>query len=317
MKTQNFQTFKDSLASKSTSNTPNHDLFLTQPIHLQSTTTTPQSRPFPSLTGAIPYICLMGIFSLILSIVLVIAISKIPKIVIYGTIAITFILIVVGIIAGLVTGVVALAIACAVFGLVWGILVAVMFCCWKDQFQAAIVLLKVTGNFLKSKPTVLLAPVFTMFVSSFYFIFWVVSFVAIQLSRAPESASAGSRQINSYDIFSIIWVFFSLFYSYFFYYVMVFLIATATAMWYFNIDGNYLLKGLSHIWKSHIGSLTFASLIVTIVGMLKSAANNNNDGEQNACAMVCMCLVRCCLQFLEDLIKTLNHNAVIVMSVKG
>jgi hypothetical protein len=68
-----------------------------------------------------------------------------------------------------------------------------MFCCWKDQFQAAIVLLKVTGNFLKSKPTVLLAPLFTMFVSFFYFIFWVVSFVAIQLSRAPETANAGSR----------------------------------------------------------------------------------------------------------------------------
>jgi hypothetical protein len=129
----------------------------------------------------------MGIFSLILSIVLVIAISKIPKLVIYGTIAITFILIAVGIIGGVATGLHVLAIICAFFGLVWGILVAVMFCCWKDQFQSAIVLLKVTGNFLKSKPTVLLAPLFTMFVSFFYFIFWVISFIAIQLSRAPES----------------------------------------------------------------------------------------------------------------------------------
>jgi hypothetical protein len=60
---------------------------------------------------------------------------------------------------------------------------------------------------------------------------------------------------------------------------MIFLIATATAMWYFNIDGNYIVKGLSHIWKSHIGSLTFASLMITIVGMLKSAANNNNNSD--------------------------------------
>jgi hypothetical protein len=97
---------------------------------------------------------------------------------------------------------------------------------------------------------------------------------------------------------------------------MVFLIATATALWYFNIDGNYILKGLKNIWSSHIGSLTFASMMVTIVSMLKSAANNNGD-QQNGCAIVCLCIVKCCLQFLEDLIKTLNHNAIIVMSVKG
>ena len=97
---------------------------------------------------------------------------------------------------------------------------------------------------------------------------------------------------------------------------MVFLIATATALWYFNMEGNFILKGLKNIWSSHIGSLTFASLMVTIVSMLKSAANNNNN-QQNGCALVCLCIVKCCLQFLEDLIKTLNHNAVIVMSVKG
>lgn len=58
---------------------------------------------------------------------------------------------------------------------------------------------------------------------------------------------------------------------------MVFLIATATAMWYFKIDGNYIFKGLSYICNGHIGSLTFASIMVTVVSMLKSAASNNNN----------------------------------------
>jgi hypothetical protein len=97
---------------------------------------------------------------------------------------------------------------------------------------------------------------------------------------------------------------------------MVFLIATATAMWYFNVEGNYILRGLSYVWSGHIGSLTFASIMVTVVGMLKSATNNNSQ-DQNPCAFVCLCIVRCCLSFLEDLIKVLNHNAVIVMSIKG
>lgn len=59
---------------------------------------------FPSMASAIPYICLMGLFSLILSVVLVIAISKIPRIVIYGMIVLTFVLIAVGIVGGIVFG---------------------------------------------------------------------------------------------------------------------------------------------------------------------------------------------------------------------
>ena len=56
------------------------------------------------MASAIPYICLMGLFSLILSVVLVIAISKIPRIVIYGMIVLTFVLIAVGIVGGIVFG---------------------------------------------------------------------------------------------------------------------------------------------------------------------------------------------------------------------
>ncbi len=52
---------------------------------------------------------------------------------------------------------------------------------------------------------------------------------------------------------------------------MVFLVATATALWYFNITANYLVMGLKNIFRSHIGSLTFASMIVAVVSFLKSA----------------------------------------------
>jgi len=73
----------------------------------------------------------MGLLSLVLSVVLVIAISKIPQYVIYGTIILTFILIVAGIIAGIVLGALPLALVCGIFGIIWTILIAVMFCCWR------------------------------------------------------------------------------------------------------------------------------------------------------------------------------------------
>lgn len=57
---------------------------------------------------------------------------------------------------------------------------------------------------------------------------------------------------------------------------MVFLIATATAFWYYNIEDNYLIKGLKYIYNGHIGSLTFASLMIGIVSLLKGCSNNRN-----------------------------------------
>ena len=71
---------------------------------------------------------------------------------------------------------------------------------------------------------------------------------------------------------SFLWVFFHLFYSFFFYYCLVFLIATACAMWYYNIDGNYLCVGIKRIVRYHTGSFTFAAIIITLVTMARQAA---------------------------------------------
>lgn len=148
---------------------------------------------FPDLLKAVPFIILMSVFALILCVLIVIAISKIPKVVIYGMLVMTFLLVVIGIIAGVVLGLMELVIICAIFGLIWGILVAVLLCCFRDQFEAAIVLLKVTGNFLKSKPTVLLAPLFVMFFTYFYFAFWFMSFIGIQLDRPADQFTTTTK----------------------------------------------------------------------------------------------------------------------------
>ncbi len=93
-----------------------------------------------------------------------------------------------------------------------------------------------------------------------------------------------------------------MFFSYFFQYVMVFLVATAVGLWYFNCNTRnnrgYLMKGLGNIVQSHIGSLSFASMIVAVVSFLKSAASSNNNDE-NGCAVVVQVLVKCCLSFVE------------------
>lgn len=97
---------------------------------------------------------------------------------------------------------------------------------------------------------------------------------------------------------------------------MVFLIATGCALWYFGQDDkNYLCTGLRWIFGSHLGSLTFASIIITIVTLLKNAVQR--QGQQGNCNAYVLCCLLCCISVIEDIIKTLNNNAIIVMTVTG
>ena len=128
---------------------------------------------------------MMAALALVLSFVIILLVSKEPKKVIYGMIALTTVLVIGGMVLGIVTGLIPLIITMGIFLLIWTILLIVIFCCLKEQFDAAVVLLKVTGSFIKHKPSVLLAPIFVMVLSGAFFIFWLVTFIAIQVAR-PE-----------------------------------------------------------------------------------------------------------------------------------
>lgn len=102
-------------------------------------------------------------------------------------------------------------------------------------------------------------------------------------------------------IFLIIWLFLQLFYSFFFYYCMVFLIATAAAMWYYNVDGNYLCTAIKRIIVNHLGSFTLAASIVALVSMARQAADRQSR-ENAGAAAICLCLLACCLAVIQDLL---------------
>lgn len=54
---------------------------------------------------------------------------------------------------------------------------------------------------------------------------------------------------------------------------MVFLIATGAAMWYYNVDGNYFCVGVKRIIANHLGSFTFAAVIVALISMARQAVD--------------------------------------------
>lgn len=143
--------------------------------------------------------------------------------------------------------------------------------------------------------------------------------MAIQLSR-PDSHDMTTDSLAVQDVFTLFWFMLIIFFTYFLFYVMVFLIATACGLWYYNIDKNYLTTGLKNIFSAHLGSLTFASIIITIVTMIKQFLERKNQQNNNNCATCCtfmLCCLLCIIDTIEELIKVLNNNAVIIMSLTG
>lgn len=106
----------------------------------------------------------------------------------------------------------------------------------------------------------------------------------------------------------------------FLYYVQTYLLGTCCAYWYYAVQGNFCTNGMWTMNRFHIGSMTFGALVVTILNVLKRAVRQEGSDQAaqgNACAAVCLCLVGCCLACIEDLVKTLNHFAIITMTVTG
>jgi|LakMenEpi03Aug12_release.lakeMendotaPanAssembly.Ray.scaffolds.fasta_scaffold139184_4 hypothetical protein len=72
-------------------------------------------------------------------------------------------------------------------------------------------------------------------------------------------------------------------------------------MWYYNIDGSYILTGLKRIFSNHLGSITFAAMLIAIVSSARQSAENRSRQNQGAAA-ICYCLVACLFKIIEDLL---------------
>ena len=74
------------------------------------------------------------------------------------------------------------------------------------------------------------------------------------------------------------------------------------------------MKGFLNL-RYHLGSISFASIVITIITMLRILAQSQNS--DNGALRLIACCVECILRCIEELVKVLNHNAVICMAVTG
>ena len=164
------------------------------------------------------------------------------------------------------------------------------------------------------------APLYPLLMGILFFIFWVVSFLPIVYSKALKDQEGNAAEPTTENGFIFVYIFMLVFMNEFLFYVETFLIATACADWYYSVEDNYYTTAIGRINRFHIGSITFGAIIITIITLLRRAAQDESAeqaGEGNAALACCLCLIACCLQCIEDIIRVLNHNSIIVMSVTG
>lgn len=134
--------------------------------------------------------------------------------------------------------------------------------------------------------------------------------------RANTHISQGtstSGELGILGYFFFIYIFMTIF----LYYILTFLIATACALWYYNIDGGYFCVATGRINRYHIGSFTFAALLLTLVRLLQAIINSKGEQSENACARCIQCFISCILSQVEYLLRVLNSTSVVVMAVTG
>ena len=99
---------------------------------------------------------------------------------------------------------------------------------------------------------------------------------------------------------------------------MVFTVAVACSFWYYKVEGkHYLPTAYKWLFTSAFGSIVFAATLVAVITFARMLIDSKRKNTRNIAAAICLCLISVCLRNLENLLRILNHNAVIVMSVTG
>lgn len=250
--------------------------------------------------------------SVVVSLVYIFLIKLFPRGMVLTLIFVSLGLLAVLCIIGLAIGNYGLAISMAIVLLVYAIVLA----CFKNRIKTGIVLVKVATNFMSAKPIVFLTPLIKVVLTVVFAVFWVYTF-----SLIIEKANYLSQLHQDYsteNFFTGIWVILWLFYTFFFYYLMVFTVAVTCAFWYYNVEGkNPIVTAYKWIIKSALGAITFAAILITLVTFARMVIDNKRKNNKNIAVAVCLCIMSCLLKQIERLLQILNHNTIICMAVTG
>eukprot|EP01064_Diplonema_japonicum_P007760 TRINITY_DN1539_c1_g1_i1.p1 TRINITY_DN1539_c1_g1~~TRINITY_DN1539_c1_g1_i1.p1 ORF type:complete len:729 (+),score=140.53 TRINITY_DN1539_c1_g1_i1:56-2188(+) len=232
---------------------------------------------------------------------------------------------------------------CIIFGIC-----AALFLCFLVWFckkiNAACEIIQQAGKVLTSDPSLLLVPVITG-LSTLALLVWIV-YVSLYVWTIREdgevivdgNAAADevgynltltlpkdfttTRNMLYYNLFGWLWTM-GLLSS-----IGYFVIAAATVQWYYSHVNDDEKKipcvmawGKGYFWAFayHLGCLITGSLLVAILQFIRFIVQKATQKLKNSCtAVACiMCLVDCCLAYIERILQYISRNAYIMTAIEG
>jgi solute carrier family 44 protein 1 (choline transporter-like protein) len=219
-------------------------------------------------------------------------------------------------------------------------LTLIVWCLW-PRGTLVIDLFKQAGKAVQKMPSLLFQPIITSVVLLLFLCFWGIVFAYLYTSADPyfhilNRINSGSPQeydelpIIKYDIYPIlrymIWIhiFGLIWISEFIFAAQRMVIAGAIACWYFAKDRNDIgspcLQAIRMLFRYHLGSIAFGSLIITAVKLPRyifmylyakmSASKNYIVKYLLACVIGVLACIEKCLRYL-------HHNAYTVIAISG
>jgi hypothetical protein len=228
----------------------------------------------------------------------------------------------------------------------WVLMVVIvcMICFLRQRIMLATEVMGEAVTALESMKSMFLLPILQFFA--------IVSFVAVWTAAAVYIVSSGQLKPNgtfqvpgvgitipsktivwtqalqgmvAYHFFGLLWV------TAFLVAIVEMSFAHTVGSWYFSAttaheaDKNVrapIWTGLHYTLRYHLGSVAFGSLIVSIVQFIRAVleyidAKTKAAVEGNVVAKITLCCCKCCFYCLEKCIRFINHQAYIMIAIKG
>ena len=207
--------------------------------------------------------------------------------------------------------------------------IIILCCC--NRIRLAVAICKSAGQFVGSVCTVILVPIFQTVLA---FSLWVGALISmVYLVSAAKFVVMNSTDyftsIESYGDTALvrfyIFVFLTLWVNAFLSAMTIFIIASATCMWYYShAPGNELSlpiwRSYKMVFRYHWGSLAIGALLLAIVQfmqMIVELFKRQAEAQNNKCLEYVLKCVQCFLACVECIVKFINTQAYIQIALKG
>ena len=213
------------------------------------------------------------------------------------------------------------------------------------RINRAIEIFREASSAIRATPGIILLPVLSMVLMLSTAAYWAYSTAYMasagsltltwqnQTYQAPVDPDtvvlevAGFTSVSNLDLF-LVYLFFGFLWTINFIAAVVTMItAGAVTTWYWAGSGEQrgflskftVLRSVYVVFRFHLGSLAFGSILVAIVQLLRYIAayidaKSQELQKENYAVKVLMCCVHCCLKCMEMCVKFISRNAYIMVS---